>query len=330
MFMIPQLALQVAVAVAESCRISLTTIVGLAGSIEKANPLPLSGTDCGLFRAVSVNINVAVRVPIAVGVNAMLTLQFAEPARVVPHVWLEIAKSAAPEMAMLDRLMAEEAPLLNVTDCAALVVPTVVLAKLREAGITLAAGWLPVPDNVTVCGLFPAESVNVRVAMRAPATEGVNAMFTVQLPEPARVAPHVLLEMAKSAAPVPEIMMLLMLRAVEPPLLSVTDCGELVEPMIVAVNVRLAGVTLALGRLPVPDSSTVCGLFAAESTNVRMAVRGPAAEGVNKMVTVQLAETARLVPHVFPEMAKSGASVPEVAIVPMVIDVDVPLLNVTD
>src|SRR3954463_16356420 len=138
--MIPQVALQVAAAVAESCSISLTTMLGLAGSIEKATPPPLSGTACGLFTAVAVKVNVAVRVPTAVGVNVMVTLQFPEPARVVPHVWFEIVKSAAPEMAMPERLMADEAPLLNVTDCAALVTPAVVLEKVGEAGIPVAAG----------------------------------------------------------------------------------------------------------------------------------------------------------------------------------------------
>ncbi len=67
------------------------------------------------------------------------------------------------------------------------------------------------PVIPTVCGLLPAESVKVSVAVRAPVAAGVKAMVTVQLADASRVAPHVLLVIAKSAEFGPDMAMLLML-----------------------------------------------------------------------------------------------------------------------
>ena len=49
----------------------------------------------------------------------------------------------------------------------------------------------PVPDSETVCGLLPAESVSVRTAVLAPATEGLKATLTEQLAAGARLEPQV-------------------------------------------------------------------------------------------------------------------------------------------
>lgn len=108
--------------------------------------------------------------------------------------------------------------------------------------------------------------------------------------------------------------MLLMPIDAAPPLLSITDCGELVEPTATAVNVTAPGDTLALGATPVPVSATVCGLFVAESLKVRMALRVPAPDGVKATVTVQLAEGLRLAPHVLPTTAKSVEYVPVIEV----------------
>jgi hypothetical protein len=109
-----------------------------------------------------------------------------------------------------------------VTDCGSLIAPAAVSPNERVLGVTLASSGLPVPDNATVWGLFPAESVNASVAVREPVADGVKVMLTVQLADPARDAPQVLAEMVKSAASVLEMLMLLMLMAAVPPLLNVT------------------------------------------------------------------------------------------------------------
>jgi hypothetical protein len=255
------------------------------------------------------------RVPVAVGANWMLTPQLDGPARVLPQVFAVTAKSLAlgPEIAMPVRLMAPGPGLLKVTVWAELLAPTAVFGNERVAGVTLASRAFTVPDNATVWGLFPAESLNVNVAVRVPAAAGRNVMLTVQLPEPARFAPHVFAAMEKSPDAGPEMMMLLMLITVAPPLLRVTVCGGLVDATIGAAKTRLAGDTVALGRLPVPDSNTVCGLLVALSVKLRVAARVPAAEGVNTTSMVQLAEAARALPHMLAEMAKSPALVPAIA-----------------
>jgi hypothetical protein len=94
--------------------------------------------------------------------------------------------------------------------------------KVSVVGDTVALAALPAPDKATVCGLLPAESVKVSVPLRVPVTEGVNVTPTVQVPEPASVAPQVFAEIAKSPAFVPEIAMLEILIDAVPPFVSVT------------------------------------------------------------------------------------------------------------
>lgn len=61
---------------------------------------------------------------------------------------------------------------------------------------------------------------------------------------------------------------------------------------------------------------------------VSVAVRAPDVVGLNKSVTVQLAEAARLTPHVFAEILKSPGFVPLMATLFMVIDVVPPFFSV--
>jgi hypothetical protein len=78
----------------------------------------------------------------------------------------------------------------------------------------------------------------------------------------------------------------------------------------------------------VPERATVCGLFVAVSETVSVAARDPLTLGLNETEIVQVAEAARLVPQDFPEMTKSPGFVPVTAMLLMVIDELVPLVNV--
>ena len=91
----------------------------------------------------------------------------------------------------------------NVTDLAALVVPTATVPKLSEVGER--ESCVPVPVKATVCGLFGASSLKVNIPVRTPITVGVKVTLTVQLSPTASVVPQVLLLIAKS----PLILMLL-------------------------------------------------------------------------------------------------------------------------
>jgi len=82
----------------------------------------------------------------------MLTVQLAEPARLVPQVLAEIAKSAAlaPVMEMLLMLTAAAPPLLSVTGWAGLTAPTLAPANVRLGGATERFSAVPVPARETV------------------------------------------------------------------------------------------------------------------------------------------------------------------------------------
>ena len=79
---------------------------------------------------------------------------------------------------------------------------------------------------------------------------------------------------------------------------------------------------------PVPESEIDCGLPAAESVKLSVAVRVPATVGLKLIDAVQFAPAARLVPHVLLAMLKSPAFVPDSAAPLMVIEVLSPFDNV--
>jgi hypothetical protein len=110
---------------------------------------------------------VPVLVPVADGVNFTLIVQVAPPERLDPHVLvcakllLFVPAKLKPEMlnAVLPRFF-------MVTLLAALVVPTVRLAKVIVAGDRETA--VPVPLRLTVWGLPAALSVTLRAAVLGP------------------------------------------------------------------------------------------------------------------------------------------------------------------
>src|SRR5215472_658935 len=101
----------------------------LTAGAEMDPPVPVRPTVCGLPLALSLTVRVPVRVPVALGVNVTLIVQDAPAATDVPQLFV-CAKSPAlvPVTARLVMLNAAFPVLLNVTGCAALVVPTIWLA----------------------------------------------------------------------------------------------------------------------------------------------------------------------------------------------------------
>lgn len=67
-------------------------------------PVPVKLTLCGLFSALSVNVNVPEAAPVAVGLNVTPTEQLAPAAMLDPQVLVPIAKPALA--AMLEKLSA--------------------------------------------------------------------------------------------------------------------------------------------------------------------------------------------------------------------------------
>ena len=74
-----------------------------------------------------------------------------------------------------------------------LLVPRATVPKLLEGGDRAAAGWTPVPVNVTICGLVGSEFVMVSVPVITPVVVGVNLTLTRQLRPGARLVPQLVL-----------------------------------------------------------------------------------------------------------------------------------------
>jgi len=196
-------------------------------------PVPVKLTDCGLFVALSAKVNVAVRLPDVVGVNVTLTVQLAFAASELPHVLLGILKSpgSVPITWMLLMVKAAFPPLVRVTPCAALVVPTLCEPKDRAAAERLMAADVPVPTRLTAWGLpAVALSATVNHAVRFPEAEGVNATEIVQEPfaatEPGASGQVVISLKSLALAPVTE--MPVMVKLVLPVLVRVTVSAVLV------------------------------------------------------------------------------------------------------
>src|SRR2546426_10351212 len=181
-----------------------------------------------------------------------------------------------------------------------------------------AAGATPVPARDTDCGLPAASSVMFTVAARTPVAAAVRLTLMVQ-PAPGATEPAPLGQVlpaakAKSAACAPVMVMLMRFSGAPPLLVSVTFCAGLVVPtrclpkaLLVAESVAVGGVT------PVPVSDTDCGLPAASSVMITVAVRALAAVGVKVRLRTQLAPAASVAPlmQVVPEAsAKSPALAP--------------------
>jgi len=145
--------------------------------------VPVSATVWGLPAASSVMVKVPVRVPAAVGVKVTLIVQFALAANVagsVPHVFV----SAKSPDAAIEMIVRGAVPVfVSVTVCAALVVFSAWLPKVRVVGasITAGAGFAPVPVSAMFCGLVLSLSVSCNVAVSLPTTVGLNVTLTVQV-----------------------------------------------------------------------------------------------------------------------------------------------------
>ena len=85
-------------------------------------------------------------------------------------------------------------------------------------------------------------------------------------------------------------------KVVAPTLVSVTIWAGLVAPMPTAPKFRLEGESLAV--VPIPVRLTFCGLPAALSVTLSIAVRVPDAVGLNSTLMLQLAPAASELPQV--------------------------------
>jgi hypothetical protein len=237
-------------------------------------------------------VSVPVSGPVAMGEKLTLIVQEPPAATLPPQllVWPKLALAAMPVMAS-----AALPVLLRVTGCDPLVVPKFWLPNVRLPGETPAteAVATPVPVKLTVCELPLALSVIVKVPVRVPAAVGVKVTLIVQLAPALTLLPQVLV-WEKS----PLAVMLEMVSVALPVLVRVTICAVLLVPDNWAEKVSEEDDKLTAGPVPVPLKPTVCGLFAALSVIVRLAVSVPRAKGAKVMLIAQFASAATEPPQV--------------------------------
>ena len=158
-----------------------------ADGLPAAAPVPVSETVCGLPVALSLIETFAVRVPAAVGVNVTLMVQLALAFTLLPQV-LVAAKSPlfVPVIVILVRESAAEPLLVSVTLCAALVVFTVWVAKVRLVGDMETPGVPPppppLPDAVTK-PLHALSSMHIPARMTPRAPGRLHIRFFMFIPQ---------------------------------------------------------------------------------------------------------------------------------------------------
>jgi hypothetical protein len=141
----------------------------------------------GLFTALLVIVTAPVRAPPVVGENVTLIVHVAFTARLVPQVFV-CAKSP---LAAIELIVADAVPLfVTVTDCAAVVLPTTVLANERLVGFAESDGPGSVPVPVKATGFARPAIVMVSVPLRVPVAVGENVTLIVQLAFTARLEPQ--------------------------------------------------------------------------------------------------------------------------------------------
>ncbi len=300
--------------------------------IEKSSPFPESATICGLPEALSAMVTAPVLAPGEVGLNTTPIAHVAPAATELPQVPLPVkAKSPLTLRLVIDK--AAVPVLFKVTDCAALLLPTIWPLNDTELGVRLtvgADGELVEPESANVCGLLGALSAIVTAPVKVPVVVGAKSTLIVQLAPAATEVPQV---PVPPKAKGPEIVKLpLNVRVELPVLVSVAVCAVLVLPTDWLEKIREAGERLTSGPVvedvPVPLRVVVWGLPVALSATLKVALKVPVAEGVKVTLIVQLAAAARLVPQVL-VWAKSLLLVPVIETPEMLIAPVVPFFNVT-
>lgn len=147
---------------------------GGAGNPVSYCPVPLSVMVCGEPAALSVMVTAAVCAPVAVGAKCPWMVQLAPTVRLAPQVLAKTNEEASvPVSAMLVIVKVAVPVLVMVTDCDALVEPTMVAGNARLAAENVTGpDCNPVPVSAMVCGDVAALSVRVTAAVRAPVTAG--------------------------------------------------------------------------------------------------------------------------------------------------------------
>lgn len=154
-------------------------------------PVPLNFAVCGLLVAVSVSVKVALRAPVAEGINVTAIVHVPPGSKLLQLLVWPKSEGLIPPNAMLLKLTATFSWLVTRMFFGALVVPTICPPKLTAVGFRL-TGCRPVPETLIVCGLLLALSTMFTVAVCFPAVVGAKVTVIVHCPLAGMLLPQVL------------------------------------------------------------------------------------------------------------------------------------------
>ena len=224
-------------------------------------PVPLRATVCGLVGSESAMDNVAALAPIAVGLNATLTVQF-EFAGTKKHPLIKRKSAGFEPFSVTPLIVRVVVPLLStVTILYALVVFTNWLPNASDVGVTLTTVPVPFSDTVNI-GFTGSLLLMVSDPVCVPAAVGLNATFIVQLAPAAKLVPQLLVW-----AKFPVVLIPLIVKGTGPVLDKVTDWAVLVVFTSWIGKVSDAGNTLAIG------TTAICAVL--DHPEARVVVNGP-------------------------------------------------------
>jgi len=254
---------------------------------------------CGLPVPLLVTVMVALRGPLAAGVNVTLNVHCA-PGFTLLQVLAEIANSAGT--LLLTPAMATAVPplLLTVTTTGALADPTGCAPNVTDAGST---SWppltapVPVPVALIACGLPAPSLVTVIVELRVPLAVGWNVIVMLQEAFAAIVVQ--LVDVMNSVGLL--LVTLATLTGVAPALVTVTTCGAPDVPTV--CEPRSTWEAMVSCAVPIPVIEIWVGAPPLRFTE-SVVERDPTVVGANATVMVHEALTAMVAPHVVPWILK--------------------------
>jgi len=225
-----------------------------------AAAVPVSVTGEPVTATLPVIASEPVTVPVCVvGANTTLIVQVPGAARVAPQLPPAVALANGPVKARALKVNVPVPAAVTVTDCDALVVPSVVDGNVSEVGTTLTVnggGATPVPLSETGDPVTGTLAVMVAVPVAAPGVVGENTTLIVQVAAAASVAVQV-----PPAAPAGRengavTATAMAVAPAVPVLCRVSVPGVLVVPSVTLPNASGPPVTLSTAILAVAWNST--------------------------------------------------------------------------
>lgn len=229
-------------------------LVGVTAAMDCV-PNPLSEMfNSGVSGSELLMMSTVLRLPMAVGLKVILTVQekfAASPAPPIEQVLAEMAKSAAlpPDRVMPFRIKAAFPLFVRVRVCGVVVTPTVMLPNWKALFEGVITGAVPVPVKATDSGVGFELAIAI-VATRVPAAAGRKVTVMVQLKPAANALPQ-LLVCTKSPAFAPVMVMPVIASVPAPAAFDrVTVCGALEVFTNSNPNGRAVGDTDAFAAVP--------------------------------------------------------------------------------